>query len=94
MSRHRKAYDDDDLYDDYEEDDYYEEDEYYGAYAETSSEVAPTAAKAEKLDPATCVSFVLESLGQTAVHLSEARVLQMLNMYDCDVEKTIAFFAK
>lgn len=92
MSRHRKAYDDDDMYD--YDDDYYEEDYYYEestAY-EQNSDNAPSSSSAPKLDPAACVNFVLESLGQT--HLSEARVLQMLEMYDCDIEKTIAFFSK
>ena len=88
MSRHRKAYDDDDLYDDYD-DDYYEEDDYPQQEYAPETEAAPSA---PKMEASALVGFVIESLGQS--HLSEARVLQMLNMYDCDVEKTIAFFAK
>jgi len=85
MSRHRKAYDDDDLYDDYgdEEDDYYEDEEWFG------QEEAASQARND-VDPAVCLSFVMESLGKT--HVSELRVSQMLTMYDYDVEKTISFF--
>lgn len=96
MSRHRHAYDEDDLYDDYYDDDYYEEEAYApqgqssGATA-TSSASASAGGPPEDVDADLCASFVIESLGQA--HLSEARVKQMLAMYGYDIEKTIAYFA-
>jgi len=100
MSRHRGAYTDDDLYD-YDDDDYddgYYDDDYAheeGAPASHGGSSAPKGSAKEY------VLFVMESLGAVEVTpsgsrvvggISEARVLQMLDAYDCDVERTIDYF--
>lgn len=109
MSRHRAAYDDDDLYDydDYDdEEEYYEDDRAYGGQTDhaTGSSASASAAGAGSIarePPKAYVQFVMESLGEVDVtpsgglvtgNISEARVLQMLEAYDCDVERTIDYF--
>lgn len=92
MSRHKKAYDDDDMYDyddDYD-DEYDEPDQSYGAESTGYEYEQPTTATTSKPkeSPSTYVNFVMESLGTieisssgtrtTGSGISEARVLQML----------------
>lgn len=93
MSRHRHAYDEDDLYDDYYDDDYYEEEAYppQGQSSGGDASSSALAAPPQDVDADLCATFVIESLGQA--HLSQVRVKQMLAMYGYDIEKTIAYFA-
>ena len=98
MSRHRNAYDKDDLYDydDYDDDDedYVEnEDEDYDEELEQEEALIESAYKGVDVDEAT--NFIYESLNEdddSAGKVSAARIKQMLVMYGNDVEKTLEYF--
>ena len=94
MSRHRKAYDDDDLYDYDDYDDEYYNDDYetqgtdYQSYSlNEDSEVSqpPIVQDIEK-----DLQFIISSLGSS--HLSELSVRKMFEAFDFDAEKTITYF--
>ena len=95
MSRHKKAYDEDDLYDydDYD-DEYDEPDQSYGAGSGGYDDYEQPATSKPKESPSAYVDFVMESLGTIEITpagtrvtggISEARVLQMLegNVRSC-----------
>lgn len=103
MSRHRNAYDKDELYDYDDEDvDYYDEDDdnYDNQYTSNISD----AVSAEEIQIGNVnldgiddtVSFILEILNDknAKVKVAESRVRQMLELYDYDSEKTLDYFLK
>ena len=88
MSRHKKAYDEDDMYDydDYD-DEYDDPDQSYGAGSAGYDDYEQPVASKPKESPSAYVDFVMESLGtieftpagtRITGGISEARVLQML----------------
>ena len=94
MSRHRKAYDEDDLYDD---DDYYEDyNEHIGGYQNSEDEENDQ----EEIDEFSYLStqetidFIHENLTQekSQVPITKQRIKQMLEMYDNNVTKTLNYF--
>jgi hypothetical protein len=104
MSRHKHAYEEDDMYDydDYE-DEYYKEEHYNESTYETVSKDVETSRPAITEPPSDYVQFVMESLGPVEINasgtrftgvISEARVLQMLEAYSFDIETTIDYFLK
>ena len=88
MSRHKKAYDEDDMYDYDDYDDEYDDPEQsYGAGSTGYEYEQSPATSKPKESPSTYVDFVMESLGTIEISsagtrstggISEARVLQML----------------
>jgi hypothetical protein len=110
MSRHRRAYDDDDLYDyedDYDDyDDGYDDPSQAGRQIYSASDAydaAGVGGSYDNDDNIDYVQFVMESLGTVQISssgtrvvgsISEARVLQMLEAYDYDMEKTVDYFLK
>lgn len=104
MSRHRNAYDKDELldYDDYDYDDYDYDDYDSKDYRDDeenqlncNDEVPGSTTEYEQaIDPEVAFQFVIESINDanSVVKVSETRVRQILESYDYNVLKTIEYF--